>query len=75
MILNQEMENVQIDITPSDFSICKECLKPAAVTKSQRLLILDVDVITDFVVTSSRVFLSGSLRHTVCGQGPRHREL
>jgi len=61
MTLNQEMENVQIYITLSDFSICKECLKPAAVTKSQRLLVLDVDVITDFILTSSRVFLNGSL--------------
>lgn len=74
MTLNQEMENVQIYITLSDFSICKECLKPAAVTKSQRLLVLDVDVITDFILTSSRVFLNGSLWHTV-GRGCGHREL
>lgn len=55
------MANVQTDITPSGFSICKECLKPAAVIKSQGPLVLDVDVITDFIVTSSRVFLNGSL--------------
>jgi len=61
MILNQEMGNVQIYITPLGFSICKECLKLAAVTKSQRRLILDIDVITDFIFTSSRVFLNGSL--------------
>jgi hypothetical protein len=61
MSLNQEMENVQIDITPSRFSFCKECLKPAAVNKSQGLLVLDVDVITDFIFTPSRVFLNGSL--------------
>jgi hypothetical protein len=65
------MENVQIDITPSGFStsICKECLKPAAFTKSQGLLVLDVDVITDFIVTSSRVFLNGSLWHTCYERG------
>jgi len=69
------MGNVQIYITPLGFSICKECLKLAAVTKSQRRLILDIDVITDFIFTSSRVFLNGSLWHTVCGRGCRHREL
>jgi hypothetical protein len=61
MTPNQEMENVQIDITLSDLLICKECLIPAAVTKSQRLLLLDVDVITDFILISSCVFLNGSL--------------
>jgi hypothetical protein len=63
MTLNQEMENVQINITPSEFSICKERLKPAAVTstKSQRLLIMDADVIADFIFTSSRVIVNGSL--------------
>jgi len=58
---NQDIENVQTDITPSSFSFRKECLKPAAVSKSQGLLVLDVNVITDFIFTPSRVFLNGSL--------------
>jgi len=61
MTLNQEMDNAQIVITTSSFSLCKECLKPAAVSKSQGLLVLDVDVITDFIFTPSCVFLNGSL--------------
>jgi hypothetical protein len=75
MTINQEMENVRIDITHSGFSICQECLKPTAITKSQRLLVLDVDMITDFIFTSSRVFFNGSLWHTLCGRRSRHREL
>lgn len=53
--------DVQNYIIPSGFSVCKECLILAAVTNSQGLLVLDVDVITDIIVTASRVLLNGSL--------------
>jgi hypothetical protein len=67
---NQEMGNlipcraaddVQNYIIPSGFSVCKECLTLAAVTKFQGLLLLDVDMITGIIITASRVLLNGSL--------------
>jgi hypothetical protein len=53
--------DVQNYIIPSGFSIRKECQTPVAVTNSQALLVLGVDVITDFVIPASRVLLTGSL--------------